>query len=210
MADQDGRLAAGDHFRQPAPFMVGRDELVDRAGRETIPAAEPVAGAADDRDDASRVGAIQSRGILNARGHARSIGEKVPEIVGNLGLEDVAASFKRAMRQLRQRTIAEAARRRDPLASEPHVLEDPERIAHVFAELIGRLARAPAPVLHEVAVRSGNGRPVLVSITHVWLTISGWMSQLGIIRVRTSSRLALSSCFDQPGKSRSSQPTQAG
>ena len=31
-------------------------------------------------------------------------------------------------------------------------------------------------------VRSGYGRPVLVSITQVWLTISGWMSQLGVIK----------------------------
>ena len=28
-------------------------------------------------------------------------------------------------------------------------------------------------------VRSGYGRPVFVSITQVWLTISGWMSQFG-------------------------------
>ena len=131
--------------------------------------------------------------------------------MGNLGLEDIPASLERALRQLREHPIAEAARRGDPLAREPGVLEDLECIGDVFGELIG----ADLPTLQpqfsmNSDVRSGYGRPVLVSITQVWLTISGWMSQLGVIKLRTSSRLASSSCLDQPGKSRSSQPTQAG
>ena len=60
VADHDGGLAAGDHFRQPAVLQVGRDELVDRAGREPVPAAEPVARAADDRDHALGVRAVQA------------------------------------------------------------------------------------------------------------------------------------------------------
>ncbi len=60
------------------------------------------------------------------------------------------------------------------------------------------------------ALISANGRPVVRSITRVWVIISGWMSQLGTISSRTSFRLASSSRRDQPGSSRSSQPTQAG
>ena len=37
---------------------VGGDELVDRARREAVPAAEPVARAADDRHDTTRVVAL--------------------------------------------------------------------------------------------------------------------------------------------------------
>ncbi|OHB80568.1 MAG: hypothetical protein A2V98_11325 [Planctomycetes bacterium RBG_16_64_12] len=44
----------------------------------------------------------------------------------------------------------------------------------------------------------------------MWETISGWMSQSGTIKVRTRSRLSASARCGQPGRSRSSQPTQAG
>ncbi len=57
---------------------------------------------------------------------------------------------------------------------------------------------------------SGSGRPVFRSITRVCVIISGWMSQFGTISSRTSCRLPSSSRRDQPGSSRSSQPTQAG
>ena len=85
-------------------FEVGRDELIDRAGREPIPAAEPIAGAADDRDHAPGVGPFESRGIFDPRGDALAIGEEVAEIVGNLGLEDVAASVAAFLSPAREAT----------------------------------------------------------------------------------------------------------
>ena len=48
-----------------------------------------------------------------------------------------------------------------------------------------------------------------MSITQVWLTISGWMSQLGIIKVRTRSRLALSSWL-RPSGQVAVEPADAG
>ena len=77
-------------------FEVGRDELVDRAGSQSVPAAEPVAGAADDRNHASRVRPVQARGQLDAGSDAPLVREKMPEIMRNLGPEDVAAGFQRA------------------------------------------------------------------------------------------------------------------
>ena len=46
--------------RRP-PWPSSRDELVGVADLQTIPAAEPVAGAADDGDDAAGVGGCRGR-----------------------------------------------------------------------------------------------------------------------------------------------------
>ena len=57
-----------------------------------------------------RVRPVQPRGKLDARRDAPSIGEEMPEIVGNLGTEDVTASVQRAARKLRQGTSCRSRR----------------------------------------------------------------------------------------------------
>ena len=70
VADHDRRFAALDHVDHASGVQALGDELVGVAGRVAVPAAEPVARAADDRDDAARVGAVESRGVFDARGDA--------------------------------------------------------------------------------------------------------------------------------------------
>src|SRR5262249_28362716 len=138
VADQHRRLTPGDYFRQPTALQVSRDELVDRTGGQSVPAAEPVACAADDRHDASWVWSVDARRELDARGDATLVREDVPEVVRNLGTEDIPASVERSARKFRKRSSAEASRRGDPFARQSGILENLERKSHIIGELIGR------------------------------------------------------------------------
>src|SRR5262249_6116792 len=80
VADQDRRLAAADHLGEAAALEVLGDEAVDRAALQAVPAAEPVAGAADDRDHAARVGAVQAARVFDPRGDAALVGVEVAEV----------------------------------------------------------------------------------------------------------------------------------
>src|SRR5262249_38951355 len=76
-------------------------------------------------------------------------GEDVPEIMRDLGAENVVARLQRRLRQLRPRAIAEAAGRGDSFAAYSGVAKNAQCVAHVIRQLIGGLALAPAKVLHE-------------------------------------------------------------
>ena len=93
VADEDGRLALVDDLDQAPAVEVGRDELVDAARLQAVPAAEPVARAADDRDDALRVARVEPRCIFNAGRDALIVRKEMPEVVWDLSLENVAASM---------------------------------------------------------------------------------------------------------------------
>src|SRR5207248_801660 len=102
--------AALDDVDQAAVLQVGGDEAIGLWGTGAIPAAGPVAGAADDRNNAPRVRAIQPGGVLDPGSHAAlSLCVEVPEIVRDLGAEDVAARLERGLRQFGQDLRPEAA-----------------------------------------------------------------------------------------------------
>src|SRR5579872_5189000 len=81
VAHQHGRLAASDHFRKPSALEIRRNKPIDRARREAVPAAEPVAGAANDRDDAPRIGTAQAGRVLDPRRDASPVGKDMAEVV---------------------------------------------------------------------------------------------------------------------------------
>ena len=158
------------------------------------------------------LGAVEAARVLDARRDAlRPADDRVAEVVRDLGLEDVAHGLAGRHGELRQHLRAEPAGRGDPFARQADVLQDAQRVGQVRGELVGRPPGRPVPVLHELR-SSGPGTDGRSSrsITRVCVTISGWMSQLGTISVRTSSRLSSSSRRVQPGSPRSSRPTQAG
>ena len=93
VADENRRLALVDDLRQPAAFEVFGDVLIGRAADQAVPAAEPVAGAADDRDDAFRIVAVEAGCVLNQRGDTSLVGEEVAEVMRNLSVKYVPARF---------------------------------------------------------------------------------------------------------------------
>lgn len=136
VSDHDRGLAPGDDFRQSASLRIGSDELVDRASRQTIPSAKPIASATDDRDNASWVGAVEIRGILDPRGDALFAFKDVSKVMRDLRFEDISTSLERPLRQFRENAIAEPSGSGYALARISDVLEYLERIGHVPGKLI--------------------------------------------------------------------------
>jgi len=151
VADEDRRLALVDDFREPAAFEVFGDVFIRRAGLQPVPAAEPVAGAADDRDDALRVVAVKAGCVLNQGSDTMLVCEKVAEVMRNLGVEYVPARFERGFSEIVAVLAAEAAGRRNAFAVETDILEYSQGVGHVIGQLVGGLVLAPAVIFYVVA-----------------------------------------------------------
>jgi len=131
--------------------------------------------------------------------------------MGDLGAEDGSHRLGRRLGQLWARPGGEAARGRDPFAGQTGFLLDAQSVGHIVRDFVGAPACGPIPILHEGESEfSGHGCPIFASMTRVWVTISGWISQLGMTAERTSARLSANSRRVQPGNSRSSHHTHAG
>ena len=125
VAKHDGGLALLDHVHHAALVEVFADEVVQSAAARAVPAAGPIARAGDDRNDATRVGGIEARGVLDSRHNAvLAFANDVAKVVRNLGAEHVAAGFETRLSQLGQDLLAEAARRGNALAGQIDVVEN--------------------------------------------------------------------------------------
>src|SRR4051794_11273232 len=150
VTDHHSRLAAVDYLDHASLREVRRDEAIGAARRGAVPAAGPIAGAADDGDDAPGIRPSEPRGVLDTGGHAAlPFGVKMTEVVRDLRLVDVTAGLQGRLRQLGQHLVAEPARRGDPFAREPNILQDLQRISHVAGDLVHRLSIRPLPVFLE-------------------------------------------------------------
>jgi len=151
VADDYCRLASGDDFRQATAFEVFGDVLIDRASDQAVPAAEPVAGAADYRDDAFGIVAVEAGGVLYQRGDASLVGEQVAEVMRNLGVEYVPARFECCFGKVLAVLAAVAAGRCYAFAVEADVLENSQGVSHVVGQFVGGFVLAPAGVFLVVA-----------------------------------------------------------
>ncbi|MHC4206187.1 MAG: hypothetical protein ACYSTT_16170, partial [Planctomycetota bacterium] len=130
---------------------------IDRAFDQAVPAAEPVAGTADDGYDALRIVAVEAGCVLDQRGDTSLVGEEVAEVMRNLGVEYIPARFKRCFGEVDAVPAAEAARRCDAFAWHADVFQDSQGVGHVVGKLVGGFVLAPAGVLDVVASLFGIG-----------------------------------------------------
>src|SRR6185503_11617436 len=151
MGEHQCRFAARDDIDHAAGLEVLGNELVRAARRRVVPPAGPVASAADDAHDATRVSPVEAAGVLNTgRDTLSAFTVEVPEVVRNLRAEDIANGLERRLGQLRQRLVAESAWRGDAFTREADVLENAQGVSQVIGEFVGAPAGGPFPVLHEL------------------------------------------------------------
>lgn len=175
MADQDGRLAAVDHFHQSAAAQIRGDEAVRIAGGEAVPAAEPVARTADDVDGALRVVAIQPGSVEDLRRDALArIGDDVAKEMGRRDAVDLPGGFQRAHGEVIHIAAAEAAGRGEAFAVESGFLQYAVGVGHVSGQFVGAFGLAPLPVFHVL------GRGVGVGETGLDVDYAGVADHFGV------------------------------
>src|SRR5882672_6080870 len=114
MREGESGFAALNDIHHAAALQIFGDEFVHAAGRGVVPAARPIARAADDADDTARVRTIESAGIFDAwRDALRAFAVEMAEVVRNLGAKNIANGLERGLGELRQSLVAEAAGRGD-------------------------------------------------------------------------------------------------
>ncbi len=133
------------------------------------------------------------------------------EVVAEVRCHYVPNRFEYGQRQLAFDFVAKAARRGDNLRTASHqFFKMRSAISQVAGQFINALSTCGNEFSIVPGLISSNGRPVLRSINARVRDHLRMISQLGTIDSRTNLRLSFSCLRDQPGISRSSQPTQAG
>ena len=161
VAEHHGGFSPSNHINHPSGLEIGRYKFVRTSRLNVVPAAGPVARAADHTHNAFGIVDIQTRGKLHPGRYAAVVCVNVTKVVRDLRAEYVTHGIETRLGKLGKSSATVASGRRDAFAREVDILEDLQRVSLIGRDLISTPPGGEICVLHRFPTDLGKRLPRL-------------------------------------------------